>query len=247
MSKQPFLPLFFGDFLASTAEWTGEERSLYLTLLGHQWSLGSLPVEPDKVRRIVQWDRKLFASCWPTVSEKFAEQDGRLINARLEQHREKSNDLAEKNRASGRKGAAVRWGANGERYSRANGEGMAGAIAAPSKRHRNANGVTHSNPSHPILKNPPTPRKRGGRAPDTTTIPDDFALDEALTRYATDHLPNVDASELFEKFREQAAAKGWRNADWRRAFQTYVRNCAPNSGHWAAGQYPTSGTAIQWQ
>lgn len=97
------------------------------------------------------------------------------------------------------------------------------------------------------IKNSPTPRKRGAGASPTTTIPSDFAMDDPLRKYAADHLPNVDADELFEKFRDQAITKAWRNADWRRAFQTYVRNCAPNSGHWAAGQYPKNHGGIQWQ
>ncbi len=142
MAKQPFLPLFFGDFLASTAEWSGEEASLYLTLLGHQWTLGTLPADPAKLTRLVRWERKTFDRCWPQVSTKFVEHDGRLVNARLEQHRAKSDELAEKNRASGRKGAEARWRNDGERHS---------------ERHKSANSETLANanetlchPSYPI-------------------------------------------------------------------------------------------------
>jgi uncharacterized protein YdaU (DUF1376 family) len=117
LSKQPFLPLFFGDFLASTAEWSGEEASLYLTLLGYQWTGGTLPAEPAKLARLVRWERKAFERCWPQVSTKFETVDGRLLNRRLEQHRVKSDELAEKNRASGRKGAEARWRKDGERHS----------------------------------------------------------------------------------------------------------------------------------
>ncbi|MCC7126448.1 MAG: DUF1376 domain-containing protein [Acidobacteria bacterium] len=117
VNKQPFLPLFFGDFLASTAEWSGEEASLYLTLLGHQWTLGTLPADPAKLARLVRWDRKAFEKCWPQVSSKFAEQGGRLVNERLEQHRAKSEELAQKNKASGRKGAEARWRNDGVRHS----------------------------------------------------------------------------------------------------------------------------------
>lgn len=105
MSKQPFLPLFFGDFLASTAEWTGEEQALYLLLLGHQWSLGSLPTDVSKLARLARWDRKGFDRCWSQVSEKFVERDGRLINERLEQHRTRASEIAGKRAAAGRRGA----------------------------------------------------------------------------------------------------------------------------------------------
>ena len=80
-----------------------------------------------------------------------------------------------------------------------------------------------------------------------TPFPADFALDDELIAYAAKHLPNVDCAELFEVFRSQALAKGWTNVDWRKALQNYIRHAAPGSGHWAQGQYPKAGGAIQWQ
>lgn len=113
MSKQPYLPLFFGDFLAATAEWSGEEQALYLLLLGHQWSLGSLPADETKLQRLVRWERKSFRAAWGTVQEKFSESEsepGRLVNARLEEHRERAFGRSEVNSASGEKGARSKWG-----------------------------------------------------------------------------------------------------------------------------------------
>jgi uncharacterized protein YdaU (DUF1376 family) len=159
MSKQPFLPLFFGDFSASTAEWRGEEASLYLTLLGHQWAIGSLPADPEKLCRLVRWDRKLFNQCWPVVSTKFQPLgDGRLGNSRLEDHRERAKELAKKNADAGRKGAESRWRKDGERHSDGNGS----AIFQPMP---DANGATHSNPSHPIPIHKEEPKRRGASAP----------------------------------------------------------------------------------
>lgn len=110
MTKQPFLPLFFGDFLASTSDWSGEEQALYLLLLGHQWSLGSIPADTGKLCRMARWDRKLFDRCWETVSEKFEERDGRLLNSRLETHRARAEEIASKRATAGSKGAAKRYG-----------------------------------------------------------------------------------------------------------------------------------------
>lgn len=108
MSGQPFMPLFFGDFLASTAEWSGEEQALYLLLLGHQWSIGSLPAEPDLCRRLVRFERRLFSRCWRVVSHKFVEKDGRLINETLERHRARSLEIQEKRALAGSKGGAAK-------------------------------------------------------------------------------------------------------------------------------------------
>lgn len=170
-AKQPFMPLFFGDLLASTSEWKGEEVSLYVTLLGHQWVLGSLPNDAAALAQLVRWDRRSFNRCWTQVQHKFStspahlEQKpggigGRLCNIRLEEHRAKSKELSAKNAESGKRGAAKRWGGDSERHESASGENVAGATKAPVP---SANGATHSNPSHPIPSedNPPTPLERG--------------------------------------------------------------------------------------
>lgn len=99
---------------------------------------------------------------------------------------------------------------------------------------------------------PPKPRRKNPEVP----WPSDFSLTDELRAYAEQHLPSVDALGLFEQFHNQALAKAWKYADWARAWQTYVRNCAPNSGHWAAGQYPKrstgepmmfGGEVVKWQ
>lgn len=76
-----------------------------------------------------------------------------------------------------------------------------------------------------------------------TIIPDDFTLTPELEQYAIDRLPAVDVGKLLESFRGKAIAKEWQYANWRQAFQEFVRNSAPNSGHWASGQYPRSANA----
>jgi hypothetical protein len=106
-NKQPFIPIFFGDFLASTSEWEGEEKGLYILLLCHQWSIGSLPIEPVKLYKLVSYDKDSFINLWKTVSTKFVEIDGRLINLRLEAHRSKAAEISSKRAAAGANGGKV--------------------------------------------------------------------------------------------------------------------------------------------
>jgi len=154
MTKQPFMPLFFGDLLAATSEWEGEEVSLYLTLLGHQWALGDLPADPTKLCRIVRWDRKLFDRCWKQVSVKFQQRGDRLTNERLELHRAKSKDLSEKNSSSGKKGAEARWRNHGERHRNAtSGAQIANAIKAPVANGHGVTPLASRMAIHPIRKN----------------------------------------------------------------------------------------------
>lgn len=79
-----------------------------------------------------------------------------------------------------------------------------------------------------------------------TALPAGFGYDAELVMYVGVKLPEVDAVGLMEQFRLQAEAKRWMYADWRRAFQMYVRNVAPDSGHWSQNQYPKLSSQIDW-
>lgn len=93
---------------------------------------------------------------------------------------------------------------------------------------------------------PASPRQP--RRGTTKSVPEDFAIDDDLRGYVTKLIPDADPDGLFDQFKNQAIAKGWLFADPRRGFQNYVRNSAPNSGHFAANQYPKKGgSKIQWQ
>jgi hypothetical protein len=71
-----------------------------------------------------------------------------------------------------------------------------------------------------------------------TELPEDFGLDSELEEYATSRLPGVDVQALMADYRGKARAKGWKYANWRQAFQDFVRNAMPTSGHFASSQYP---------
>lgn len=126
--KEPYLPFFFGDFLGSTAFWRGEERALYMLLLGYQWSSGPLPVDIDDLASAVHYESKHFLKLWKRVGPKFAKVNGGLINERLEAVRTKAHQISRQNAGAGKQGAAARWRKDGERHAGANGAEMANAI-----------------------------------------------------------------------------------------------------------------------
>lgn len=107
MSNQPFLPLFFGDFLAATAQWEGEERALYMLLLAYQWTTGSLPIDPKRIAKMCQYETKTFLDLWKVVGTKFVEHGDGLINVRLEEHRNKAKAISAKRALAGAKGGSV--------------------------------------------------------------------------------------------------------------------------------------------
>lgn len=166
--REAYLPLYVGDFLASTAEWTGEEQGLYLLLLGYQWSIGSLPADPEKLCRMIRWDSRLFAKCWRQVAEKFPRSGDRLQNPRLEQHRDKARGVAQKRSEAGKAGARERWQTDGNCHADANGEGIASATdllmatGMPSK----PNQTKPNNPNNLSNPIPEIPSSTSSTAPD---------------------------------------------------------------------------------
>lgn len=139
-ANEPFLPFFVGDFFAATYEWEGEAISLYATLLLHQWASGSIPGDPKRICKLIKWDWEIFQTHWKVVRRKFDtivmknaddEDEERMINSRLERHRDKTRELSEKNAAAGRKGAEKRWQKDSERHT----ENMANATNQDGERH----------------------------------------------------------------------------------------------------------------
>jgi hypothetical protein len=57
-----------------------------------------------------------------------------------------------------------------------------------------------------------------------TGLPEDFALDEDLTKFATDRLPRVDTAEMLIRFKAYHESKGTLSKDWRASWRTYVGN-----------------------
>jgi len=109
VSKQPFVPIFFGDFLVSTAMWTGEERGLYLLLLSYQWYSGPLPKDLRRLASAADYEWDKFSELWRMVGTKFAETDSGLVNNRLEEHRQKSEAISKKNHERAVRAASKRW------------------------------------------------------------------------------------------------------------------------------------------
>jgi hypothetical protein len=93
----------------------------------------------------------------------------------------------------------------------------------------------------------PSPKTRKPKHTPKIPLPDDFTLTPELEQYAIDRLPHVDPAGLMESFRGKAQAKGWTYVNWRQAFQEFIRNASPKSGHFAAGQYPRKGgNGVSW-
>lgn len=106
------MPLFVGDFLASTGTWDCEEAGLYLLLLCYEWSSGPLPNDVKKLAKIVKTSTRTFNKLWKVVGAKFTEFDGRLVNIKLEEHREKNLRIQASRSHAASIAAIAKWDAS---------------------------------------------------------------------------------------------------------------------------------------
>jgi uncharacterized protein YdaU (DUF1376 family) len=84
------MPFFVRDYVASTRHMSLTERGAYTDLLFFQWENERLPVEPDRLARLIGCTAEEFAIVWPHIRGKFVEANGGLLNQRLEEHRAES-------------------------------------------------------------------------------------------------------------------------------------------------------------
>ena len=238
MAKQPFMPLFFGNFLAATADWGGEERGLYLLLLAHAWELGSIPAEPARIRRMVGYDQESFAAAWPVVSTKFIPRDGRLVNDRLEAHRAKASEItakrAELGRIGGLKTQAKRKQLleSDEAIASKNGSPASSFAQASNPIQSNLNPKTsspdissHQNRGSTPRSAPAAPTKRPKATKARTTIPPDLEPSDADREFAHTRLPDMHVPLTWTNFRDHHLARGTLMADWHACWRTWVQNC----------------------
>jgi uncharacterized protein YdaU (DUF1376 family) len=83
MAKDPAFLFYSKDWIEGTAEMTCSEKGVYIDLLAHQHQKGSLPLETKRLAKIVGMTEDEFMPIWGHVSQKFAEENGRLVNKKL--------------------------------------------------------------------------------------------------------------------------------------------------------------------
>jgi uncharacterized protein YdaU (DUF1376 family) len=96
MAKAPAFQLYSNDFFVDTITWELDELGLYSRLLFVEWSNGPLPNDHKKLAKIAGISPKKFSNLFQIVSSKFVlNDDGNLVNVRMEKAREKQVKYAE--------------------------------------------------------------------------------------------------------------------------------------------------------
>jgi uncharacterized protein YdaU (DUF1376 family) len=70
--KYPWMPLFWGDFLANTMHLSAQEAGAYLFLIAHAWEHdGTIPGNPNRLARIAHVRREWWPRVWKVLENYF--------------------------------------------------------------------------------------------------------------------------------------------------------------------------------
>lgn len=106
MTKAPAFQLYAADFYMDTVGWSCEEVGLYFRLLMAEWVNGPLPNDTVRLAKTCQMSFKKFDHLFKNVLPKFVQnEEGHLINLRLEETRQAQLNYSESRRIS----AKARW------------------------------------------------------------------------------------------------------------------------------------------
>ncbi len=228
-----------GDYAKKTVHLSLLEHGAYLLML-HAYYGTEKPLPIDSLYRIAHAHSKAERAAVDSVASQFWKKtDAGLVNGRAFEELEHASELVAVAKENGKKGGRpkiTQWVSENN---------PAGSEIETQRVLKNKAIQT---PDSSIEENTPLPpfenRPRKSKSA-KTPIPDDFTITPELADYATNRLPDVDLTELLESFRGKASAKAWQYANWNQGFQEFVRNSAPQSGHWAAGQYPKKQATVR--
>ena len=105
-NKPPSFDFYPDDFIGGTLGMHPTARGIYITLLCHQWSHGSIP-NPTNIRQFVQITGAMpdeLEEHLPEVLRKFEQCDEGYVNARLAREYSRKMEIYEKRQRCGSKG-----------------------------------------------------------------------------------------------------------------------------------------------
>jgi uncharacterized protein YdaU (DUF1376 family) len=129
--KYPWMPLFWGDFLANTMHLSAQEAGAYLFLIAHAWEHdGKIPSEPVRLARIAHVRQDQWKKVWCALQDFFeTTRGGPSISRTTDQwytHHRVTDELQRLGKISNkRKDAAIAKAEHLRSKSRANGDANA--------------------------------------------------------------------------------------------------------------------------
>lgn len=108
MKADTWMPLYVAAYRKKTARLTCEQHGAYLLLIMDCWVDGPLPDDDVALAQVARLELREWKKMRPVIQRFFAVVDGRWLNERVEEEREKAQRLSAARRESGRQGGRPR-------------------------------------------------------------------------------------------------------------------------------------------
>lgn len=113
VSERPWMPMYWGDYLADTRHLTIEQHGAYLLLIAHYWQRGCLPTDPPTLKRILGLHGVDGENRWRSICLALAPffQEG-WRHKRIDAELQKADEIKTKRALAGQKGGRSNRGRN---------------------------------------------------------------------------------------------------------------------------------------
>lgn len=108
MAKDPAFLFYSKDWLEGTADLLPNEKGVYIDLLCYQHQRGFLPVDTQRLARLVGLSVTDFMEIWESLEPKFNRTDDRMVNRKLSEVMTERSNKAAKNKIIGTFAAVLR-------------------------------------------------------------------------------------------------------------------------------------------
>lgn len=239
-----WMPVFIGDYHASTPHLERHEHGAYFLLMMAYWRNGGrLPDDDKRLATIAKATPSEWKKLRKILVEFFRVEDGFWVQKRLDAELKNAQTNAKTNADRARKAAAKRWGKDPANDAPSITQAMLDDCPSPSPLHKTNAAESGCNATTPL------PPADAGHAQQRTQIDSEFSPDEQNRSKATSHALDIDAER--ERFVAHYTATGDVRANWQSQFCKWlldsVRHRADAERRQSEAGQPRPGTKLAYQ
>lgn len=241
-----WMPVYIGDYLASTQHLERHEHGGYMLLMMAYWrNGGSLPDDDKRLAAIAKATPREWRNLRKVLAEFFRVEDGFWVQKRLDAELKKAQTNAKTNTDRAKKAASKRWGKEPADDAQSIAQATLDDCPSPSPLPKNKNNAAESG-GKAIT---PLPPAGAGHAQQRTQIDPDFSPDERNRSKAISNALDVAAER--ERFVAHYTATGDVRANWQSQFCKWllvsVQHRADAERRQSEAGQPRPGTKLAYQ
>ena len=212
-----WMPVFIGDYHASTPHLQTHEHGAYLLLMMAYWRNGGrLPDDDKRLAAIAKATPREWKNLRTILAEFFRVEDGFWVQKRLDVELIKAQKNAKTNADRAKKAASKRWGKDPVNDAPSITQATLDDCPSPSPLPKNKTNAAECGG----ISTTPQPPADAGRSQQRTQIDPEFSPDEASRQLALSH--GLDVANEVQRFVLHFTGNGNVQANWQSRFSKWL-------------------------